>query len=39
MNFSSLEIAIYVCSALIMLAVAAFPIIAIMRASKSSEEE
>jgi hypothetical protein len=39
MNFTALEIAIYVCSGLIMLAVLAFPIVAIARASKPSEEE
>jgi hypothetical protein len=38
MNLTGLEVAIYVFSALIMLAVAAFPIIAIARAKPSDEE-
>jgi len=37
-NLTGLEIGIYVFSALIMLAVAAFPIIAIMRAKPTEEE-
>jgi len=39
MNLSGLEVAIYIFAGLIMLAVAAFPIVAIARASKPSEEE
>ena|GEM_PF-2352622 len=39
LSLTVLEISIYVCAALILLAVLAFPIIAIARASKPSEEE
>jgi len=39
MNLTTLEVAIYIFAALIMLAVGAFPIIAVARASKSAEKE
>jgi len=39
LSISGLEVAIYVCSALIILAVLAFPIVAIARSSKPPEQE